>query len=126
MKIHRGALAVALPGLLSGCSFLGPLTGVEFVPSYSPEQEEVFLTTLDSSIDVLSGGKASVSTENRDAFLEFGSAICTVLATEPREAVLESLGRVAAQDFPSLDEGNIQQMGEIFILAATAQGSLCP
>lgn len=127
MKHLFGAVMLApLVLLISGCAVAEGVLGIEFVPSYSPEQQEVFLTTLDSVFAARDGENTGIALRNRETFLDFGYAICEALQSEPREAVLDSMGRLAATEFPTLEPSSIRRMGETFLLASTAQGSLCP
>lgn len=120
------AMALTLSAsLLSGCSFVAGFFGIQFETFYSPEQREVFRTSVELGTKSLTNGVVVFSPQELYELEESGIAICESLRSSSRQEVKQRIIDEIISDAPLASESNAGRLAEVLIQASTAQGSLC-
>lgn len=126
MALAASAMVVLLP--LAGCSnpIVESITGVDVVQSYSSEQEASYRAALTLAVRGAMGSAWVEPTPSEwQEMYQSAATVCEGLATNGRTWLRDKMIDELLKDSPGSRE-RAGQLSDVFINAATAQGSFCP
>lgn len=120
-------ISVSLPLgiLLTGCSTVASLAGVELKPVYSQQQKDAFIASFTISFKTITNQSEPLPPDVKAAMLQTGEITCAVLGESGKTRAKDLLVRSFAESLTNNPNAQLERLAEAIYLASTAQGSLC-
>ncbi|MDO8308057.1 MAG: hypothetical protein Q7V58_06845 [Actinomycetota bacterium] len=118
------ALLVVVAGMTTSCGVVSYVTGIEFEPYYSAEQRAAYRSALEIATRL--EGIPPITEDEWSDMYKLGENICQGLKEDGLASVRSQLADGLVSSAPGASPERAALFVEMFINAATAQGSMCP